>query len=80
MFDYKKIEELYFSKQHTLENIENITGVLELNKELKVVETDGDLVTIIKTKLPEGQLVVEYVRRTHRWAEKDQLSFTILVD
>ena len=80
MFDYKKIEELYFAKQHTLDNIEAITGVLELNKELKAIESDWDLVTIIKTKLPEGQLVVEYVRRTHRGAEKDQLSFTILVE
>jgi hypothetical protein len=80
MFDYQKIEELYFSKQHTLENIEEVTGKLELNKELKAIENDGDLVTIILTELPEGQRVVEYVRRTHRGAEKDQLSFTILVD
>jgi len=40
MFDYKKIEELYFAKQHTLDNIEAITGVLELNKELKAIESD----------------------------------------
>mgnify|MGYP007040122441 CR=1 FL=1 len=79
MFDYKKIEELYFNKQHTLFNIQEITWELELNKELKAVENDGDLVTIILTQLSEGQRVVEYTRRTHRWAEKDQLSFTVLL-
>lgn len=62
-FDRQAIEAL---EVKTLESIEAITGPLEVNQELKALDWDKDLCTIIKTQTPEGKNVIEYVRRTHR--------------
>lgn len=65
-FDYKAIEELFTAGHATLETIETITGELIHNVELKTKDADGDLVTLIKTTNPEGENVIEYIRRSHR--------------
>lgn len=64
--DYKKLEELFTYWEVTTEAIEWITWELTHNVELKTEDADGDLVTLIKTTNVDGQVVIEYVRRSHR--------------
>ncbi len=64
--DYKKLEELFMSEEVTTEAIEAITWELTHNVELKTEDADGDLVTLIKTTNLDDQVVIEYVRRSHR--------------
>ena len=64
--DYKKLEELFMDWEVTTEAIEWITWELAHNVELKTEDADGDLVTLIKTTNVDGQVVIEYVRRSHR--------------
>lgn len=79
-FKREEVEKLYKEKGDatTLEDIEAIVWTLGFNDEEKDQDSEGDLVTLVRTFATNGDEIVNYHRRTHK-GEDDQYKFTIVV-